>query len=63
MKTVGSRIDPTALSPYDQTFAGQLYDADAQCAELYNSSSYMCRVSIKCSDTFWLFCERKKNTY
>ncbi|CAG2242522.1 unnamed protein product [Mytilus edulis] len=43
MKTLGSNFDPTALAPYDQSLAGQVYDADAQCVQIYGNSSYMCR--------------------
>jgi hypothetical protein len=53
MKTVSSSFDPTALAPYDQNLAGQVYDADAQCVNLYDSNSYMCRVcfNIKSRDS------------
>ncbi|CAC5419010.1 unnamed protein product [Mytilus coruscus] len=43
MKTLGANFDPTALAPYNQSLAGQLYDADAQCIHIYGNSSYMCR--------------------
>lgn len=45
MKTLGSNFDPTALAPYDQSLAGQVYNTDAQCAHIYGNSSYMSRVS------------------
>lgn len=45
MKTLGSNFDPTALAPYDQSLAGQVYDADAQCSHIYGDGSNMCRVS------------------
>ncbi|XP_076089309.1 uncharacterized protein LOC143059659 [Mytilus galloprovincialis] len=43
MKTLGSNFDPTALTPYDQSLAGQVYDADAQCSHIYGDGSNMCR--------------------
>ncbi|CAC5377811.1 unnamed protein product [Mytilus coruscus] len=43
MKTLGSNFDPTALAPYDQSLAGQVYDADAQCVNIYGDGSNMCR--------------------
>ncbi|XP_076088154.1 A disintegrin and metalloproteinase with thrombospondin motifs 7-like [Mytilus galloprovincialis] len=43
MKTLGANFDPTALAPYNQSLAGQIYDADAQCGHIYGTSSYMCR--------------------
>ncbi|XP_063411672.1 A disintegrin and metalloproteinase with thrombospondin motifs 7-like isoform X1 [Mytilus trossulus] len=43
MKTLGANFDPTALAPYNQSLAGQYYDADAQCSHIYGTSSYMCR--------------------
>lgn len=46
MKTLGANFDPTALAPYNQSLAGQIYDADAQCGHIIGTSSYMCRVRI-----------------
>ncbi|XP_052080096.1 uncharacterized protein LOC127718169 [Mytilus californianus] len=43
MKSLGSNFDPTALAPYDQSLAGQVYDADAQCALINRNGSNMCR--------------------
>lgn len=45
MKTLGSSFDPTALAPYDQNLPGLLYDADAQCVQMYGNESYFCRVT------------------
>ncbi|CAC5377814.1 unnamed protein product [Mytilus coruscus] len=43
MKTLGSSFDPTALAPYDQSLAGQVYNADTQCEHIYGNNSYMSR--------------------
>ncbi|OPL33598.1 hypothetical protein AM593_07789, partial [Mytilus galloprovincialis] len=47
MKTLGANFDPTALAPYNQSLAGQFYDADAQCVHIFGTSSYMCRGQYK----------------
>jgi hypothetical protein len=46
MKTLTADFDPTALSPYDEILAGQLHDADQQCANIRGVGSYLCRVCI-----------------
>ncbi|XP_052080095.1 serine-rich adhesin for platelets-like [Mytilus californianus] len=43
LKTLGSNFDPTALAPYDQSLAGLVNDADAQCVHIYGNNSYMSR--------------------
>ncbi|VDI01264.1 Hypothetical predicted protein [Mytilus galloprovincialis] len=43
MKTLGANFDPTALTPYNQSLAGQFNDADALCVHIFGTSSYMCR--------------------
>lgn len=42
MKTLSAGFDPTALTPYDQNLAGQIYTADDQCAHMRGTGSYFC---------------------
>lgn len=46
MKTLSAGFDPTALSPYDQNLAGQIYTADDQCAHMRGTGSYFCNVRL-----------------
>ena len=46
MKILTADFHPTALSPYDESLAGQLHDADQQCANIRDTGSYLCSVCI-----------------
>lgn len=46
MKTLSAGFDPTALTPYDQNLAGQIYTADDQCAHMRGTGSYFCNVRL-----------------